>query len=145
MPNKTYLRTHLVFEEVEHIVERDEDSLRDAVRTLPRTVYESYERILSRSRNPKRVRKLLSIVMAAKKPLSVALLSQAWSIKPDCPSYDQLSIAPEAQFKEVIHGLCGLFVIVYQDHVYLLHQTAREFLLSPDPVPSHPFDTQRIR
>jgi ankyrin repeat protein len=57
----------------------------------------------------------------------------ALALGPTCRSSpeDLLDLDPEieARFREDLRELCGLFVVVVDSKVYLLHQTAREFLV----------------
>ncbi|KAH7036004.1 ankyrin repeat-containing domain protein [Microdochium trichocladiopsis] len=134
VPHKTYLWAYLVFNEIEDIVETDSKSLLAAVRTLPQSVHDAYERILSRSRNAAKTKRMLSIIVAAKEPLNLLQLAEAWAIEPGLSTYDELEVVSEQQTRDNLRGLCGLFVIVYEHKVYLLHQTAREFLLEKNDI-----------
>jgi hypothetical protein len=50
-----------------------------------------------------------------------------------CTSYSELDLQPEDVFKSSLREICGLFVTIYDSQVYLIYQTAREFLLTnPD-------------
>ena len=45
-------------------------------------------------------------------------------------SYDSLDLQKEANFERRIRNLCGLFIRVADEKVYLIHQTAKEFLIA---------------
>jgi hypothetical protein len=112
-------------------------------KTLPRTVEAAYESILNRSTNAERARKLLSIILAAVRPLTLTELKIAFSIDRK-GNYGKLDEKPEVDsseaefpvvgpieraFRESIRQYCGLFIRITESKVYLIHQTAQEFLL----------------
>lgn len=90
-----------------------------------------------------RARKVLSLILGAMRPLTIEELSIALAIKPDHDSFAVLKSRPKPSrrtFQHVeyemvcppenhIKALCGHFVRIIQGKVYLVHQTAREFLL----------------
>ncbi|KAH7027235.1 uncharacterized protein B0I36DRAFT_247223, partial [Microdochium trichocladiopsis] len=136
VPNKTYLWAHLVIDHIKtSFFDCDDESLRQAVRTLQKSVDESYERILSRSGEREKVKKLLSIIIAAKRPLTVRTLAEAWAVKPGQRLSSELTIASDSRYVSMLHDLCGLMVIAVGERVYLLHQTVREFLLASSYTP----------
>jgi hypothetical protein len=47
-----------------------------------------------------------------------------------CTSYEDLDLLSDDAFKSNIREICGLFVTVHDSQVYLIYQTAREFLLT---------------
>jgi len=129
VPSRTYLWAHLVFDEMENGILLTPDKIRSEVRNIPRTVSEAYNRILSKSRDISLARKLLHIVVAAARPLTLQEMALALAIGPEHRSIGDLYLAPEEQFRDDMRQLCGLFVVVADSKVYLLHQTAREFLV----------------
>ena len=48
----------------------------------------------------------------------------------ECTFLDQLELEPEVTFQETLRELCGLFISVSDSRIYLIHQTARQFLLA---------------
>ncbi|KAB5566553.1 hypothetical protein GE09DRAFT_1187085 [Coniochaeta sp. 2T2.1] len=131
VPHRTYLWVHLVFDYL-----RTEDfkktpkGVQSAVATLPKTVEQAYERISSRSKDRTMVRKVLSIILAATRPLSVSEMNVAVNIEETSQSLDDLDLEEEENFKTRLRSWCGLFISIYNNRVYLLHLTAREFLLA---------------
>jgi len=130
IPNRTYLWVHLIFEELLNSTLLTPNKIRSEIRNIPRTVSDAYERILSKSQYPHRTRKLLHIIIAAAKPLTLPEMALALMISPDHQSISDLELVSEDRFKNDIRQLCGLFVIIVDSKVYLLHQTAREYLVS---------------
>ncbi|RYP12344.1 hypothetical protein DL765_007390 [Monosporascus sp. GIB2] len=129
--SRTYLWVHLVFDEIQNGILLTPGKIRSEVRNLPRTVSEAYNRILSKSRDISLTRKLLHIVVAAARPLTLREMALALAIGPEHQSIGDIDLVPEERFRDDIRQLCGLFVVVVDSKVYLLHQTAREFLVSP--------------
>ncbi|KAL9113110.1 MAG: hypothetical protein Q9227_002722 [Pyrenula ochraceoflavens] len=128
-PNRTYLWVFLVFDVIKNIIEITPDRLRASVRKLPQTVNTAYEKILCQSRDPSKARKILHIIVAAKRPLSLQEMAVALYIEKTHQSLAQIDFETEDRFRETIRALCGLFVTVFDSKIYLLHQTAREFLI----------------
>ncbi|PQE14555.1 ankyrin repeat protein [Rutstroemia sp. NJR-2017a WRK4] len=129
IPHRTYLWVYLVFDDLESDGFRKTNRGIDlAISTLPESVNGAYEKILSRSRDRKMVRKALSIVLAAARPLTLAEMNIAVNI--DASIVEGLDIESEEDFQRTLRRWCRLFISVYHGKVYFLHQTAREFLLS---------------
>lgn len=137
--NRTYLWVSLIFPELDKHVESSRGNLLQVINTIPSTVEEAYERILSFSTNLKKARTLLYLVVAAQRPLTLEEMNTALAVTDDCTSADDLELEPEPTFHRTVRNLCGLFITVSDSKIYLLHQTAREFLLAPEsqnkPIP----------
>ena len=131
MEHRTYLWLHLTFKEIEEsaVAGTTEKQLKRFIGTLPRSVDEAYENILNKSKDPETARKFLQCVLVARRPLTVRELNVAFGVWHDCTSYSTLDLAPGDSFSSTLEQICGHFVIVQNDRVYLIHQTAREFLI----------------
>ncbi|KAK2595214.1 hypothetical protein QQS21_007067 [Conoideocrella luteorostrata] len=146
VPNQTYLWVYLTLEWIENEISHkiSEAEIRRLTHSLPQTVEEAYEKILAKSRNPEEAKTLLHIVVAAAWPLTLAEIDLALAIRQNHTSHE---VRPENRIYEYIRGLCGLFITVTDSKVYLLHQTAREFLTpkhDSDP-PSHEAEASSSR
>ena len=132
-PHRTYLWLHLMLKEIEHkvVAYGTEKRLASLIKKLPRSVYDAYEQILKRSVEPELARKILQIVIAAKRALTVSEMNVALALalQGRCSSYDALDRPSDQDFKSSLKQICGLFVSIVDQKVYLLHQTAREFLI----------------
>ncbi|KZZ99028.1 Ankyrin repeat protein [Moelleriella libera RCEF 2490] len=132
-PNPTYLWVSLVLQMIDEDLGIDRTKILDVTSDLPETVDEAYEKILAKSDNPGSVKKLLHIVVAAARPLTVAEMSLALVLEERHKSFQELGVRPEERSKRHIRNLCGFFVNIMDDSkIYLIHQTAREFLVSKD-------------
>ena len=132
-PHRTYLWLHLMLKEIEHkiVAYNTEKRLASIIKKLPMSVYDAYERILERSTDRESARKILQIVIAAKRALTVSEMNVALALalQGRCSSYDALDRPSDQEFKSSVKQICGLFVSIVDQKVYLLHQTAREFLI----------------
>src|SRR5262249_10455772 len=107
------------------------NKLLEVVKTIPRTVFEAYEKILAQGSDVDHEKKrlLLHIVVAAVRPLTLVEMNIALSIKDGDKSLDAADLDPEESFPTIIRELCGLFVSIRDSKIYLIHQTAKEFLV----------------
>ncbi|KAJ5267434.1 hypothetical protein N7478_000692 [Penicillium angulare] len=132
MEHRTYLWLHLAIDDIRSTLE---DSLRpseEEIQMIPQSVDEAYEKILSRS-PPRQVditRKILQIMVAARRPLTTAEMAMALGIATSPQAQTAAEAGIEAsQFYKKLRRLCGLFVFINNSKIYFIHQTAREFLL----------------
>ncbi len=131
MKHRTYLWLHLTFKEIAEsaVAGTTEKQLKRFISTLPKSVDEAYENILNKSKEPDIARKLLQCIIVARKTLTVRDLNVAFGVWHDCTSYSTLDLEPGDSFSSTLKQICGHFVIVHDNRVYLIHQTAREFLI----------------
>ncbi|KAF3319410.1 hypothetical protein TWF173_000040 [Orbilia oligospora] len=132
VPNRTYLWTHLILDLVESDINIDKTGIIKATSHLPKTVNDAYEKIISKSHNFEETKRLLHIVVAAARPLTLNEMSLALALKGNQRSYKDFELKSEDRFRECVRDLCGLFVTIINSRIYLLHQTAKEFLIQND-------------
>ncbi|KAI2638093.1 hypothetical protein GGS21DRAFT_455281 [Xylaria nigripes] len=131
IPHRTYLWVYLVFDYL--TAESFKKTLKgvdSTMESLPKNVNQAYGQILSKSREKDKVRKALSIILAAYRPLTVSEMNVAWNIDETSQSIHDLDLEEENDFISRLRSCCGLFVSVHHSKIYFLHQTAREFLLA---------------
>ncbi|KAH0538561.1 hypothetical protein FGG08_004849 [Glutinoglossum americanum] len=132
---RTYLWLKLIVEVIYRRLDATtEKRLRGITGTIPGTVNEAYEAILGRSTDISRAKKLLHIVVSAIRPLTLREMNIALAIEEDSRSYEDLDLEEEQKFKTSVRNLCGLFVSVIDSKIYLIHQTAKEFLVAQSVV-----------
>ncbi|KAK0631285.1 hypothetical protein B0T14DRAFT_501427 [Immersiella caudata] len=129
VPNQTYLWVHLTLDIIQKAVGVDRDKIVAITSQLPKTVNEAYDKILSKSGDPEMAIKILHIIVAAARPLTMVEMGVALALQRDHRSYDDLELKSEDRLRDDIRDVCGLFVTVIDSRIYLLHQTAREFLV----------------
>ncbi|KIW69667.1 hypothetical protein PV04_05531 [Phialophora macrospora] len=139
-PQRTYLWVHLILDVIRHLGELTKGNIERATRNIPQTVNEAYTKILDKSSDREKAWTLLHAVLAAKEPLSLAEMAVILAIKPEHKTFDDIDkeLQPEHRFRDTLRDLCGLFVVVVDSRIYLLHQTAREFLVKKPSSPDRP-------
>ena len=129
--HRTYLWVYLVIDYF-----RTEDfkktlkGVESIITTLPKTINQAYEQILNRSKEYSIVRKALTIILAAQRPLTLSEMNTAMNIDSTLSSISFLDLEEDEDFMSRLRSLCGLFVSIHHGKIYFLHQTAREFLLA---------------
>ncbi|KAI1749278.1 hypothetical protein F4782DRAFT_310430 [Xylaria castorea] len=137
IPHRTYLWVYLVFDYLKkENFKKTPNGIDYTIKTLPKNIYEAYEKILSKSNKEEdsTVRKALSIILAARRPLTILEMNVALNVDSTSKSIHDLDLEGEEDFKRRLRSWCGLFVSIHHGKIYFLHQTAREFLLgAPSP------------
>ena len=130
MPHRTYLWLKLILEVIRRRTSVTRMRIQEIVSNLPTTVETAYEAILEKSSDKRLARKLLCIVVAAVRPLTLNEMNIALTIEDHHRSFKDLDLEDEIGFEGTVRHLCGLFISVIDQKVYLIHQTAKEFLLA---------------
>jgi hypothetical protein len=108
-----------------------------------RNIDNVYAGLLNGKGSPVQARKLLSIILAATRPLTLGELNVALAIKPDHDTFqnslearkpgfgtfEKLELDLRHPFENYLKSLCGHFLRVIRGKVYFVHETARQFLL----------------
>lgn len=133
--NRTYLWLSLIMDEI-RLSERpaNKRELKKIISGLPRSLIDAYDKILKRCRHPDLARQLLHIILAAREPLTVDDMKIATALASDFEyrSYDEIGIERSDAFEMRIKNACGLMVTIDDGSVFLIHQTAKEFLIKDD-------------
>ena len=130
--NRTYLWATLTLDVIDKSLDGiTRGSIRRTISTIPQTVNQAYNRILQRSTNPEKARLVLHAVTVAMRPLSLEEMSIIIAIENSHTTCESVmdELEPQRRFGGTLRDLCGLFVVVIDGKIYLLHQTAREFLV----------------
>ena len=128
--NRTYLWLHLTLYSVEKSFGlATPQKMGDFIRELPRTINQAYEAMLARCPQPEQARKLLHIILAARRPLTLREMNMACHIETGQKSREEVDLFPEESFGSYVKNLCGLLVRIHGSKIFLLHQTVKEFLL----------------
>ncbi|KAG5744635.1 hypothetical protein H9Q70_012661 [Fusarium xylarioides] len=150
--HRTYLWIYLVFDYLQkRDFKRTPKGIESSIATLPTSVNEAYEKILNKTKKDPMVLKVLCIILAARRPLTLSEMNIAVNIDDKSRSIDDLDLEDDEVFKARLRSWCGLFVSIHHGSIYFIHQTARDFLLadlaSPKAVSSglhwHHFITTR--
>lgn len=108
--------------------EKTLEGAKKAVQEMPEDINEAYEQILNKSRDDPIMRKVLSIIVAASRPLTLLKMNIAVRMHHANHSIQDLKLEGKDAFKSRLRSWCGLFIAVHHGNIYFLHQTAREFL-----------------
>ncbi|GAP86249.2 putative ankyrin repeat-containing protein [Rosellinia necatrix] len=134
--HRTYLWVYLVFAALDDTPILTKHHLRTVLRQLPLTVEQAYDSILSKSRDANKAKEILQIIVVADRPLQLPEMATVLAIRGESPRcHDDLKrdLIPPDRLQSEIRETCGLFITIQNSQVFLLHQTAREFLVhSPD-------------
>jgi hypothetical protein len=129
--DRTFLWVSLILKMIEDSARVSKKALEDMISNIPSALDAVYDKILQQSSDHEHARKLLHIVVAAKRPLTLDEINVALSIGPNDRSHDDLDLEPSID--STVKDLCGLFVRVIESKVFLVHQTAKQFLVNnPD-------------
>ena len=100
-------------------------------------IYDLYNHMLRRSSNPVQARLLLQILLAAARPLTLDEMNIALSITPSHQTLASIMSELKHPAENYIFSLCGHFIRVIRSKVYLVHQTAKEFLIGHSAAHKH--------
>ncbi|KAJ9660139.1 hypothetical protein H2201_007046 [Coniosporium apollinis] len=132
--DQTFIWVSLVLSDIEASLRASTSALQNLIDTIPADLDAMYERILSKGASQGSggafTLKILQIVVGAARPLSLEEMNIALAIGPKHQSISALEEDLEPCIGDTIRGFCGLFVRVIDENIYLVHQTAKEFLLS---------------
>jgi ankyrin repeat protein len=135
MEHRTYLWLYLAIDDIRTTFKDSLWPAEESIRLIPPSVDAAYGKILARvpSNQVNTVRKILQIIVGARRPLTIQEMAMALGIAlfPESRSAAKAGISP-VRLATKIRQLCGLFVFINNSKIYLIHQTAREFLISRD-------------
>ncbi|KAL6233007.1 hypothetical protein BDW75DRAFT_232303 [Aspergillus navahoensis] len=135
MEHRTYIWLYLAIDDIRTTFKDSLWPADESIRLIPPSVDAAYGKILARvpSNQVNTVRKILQIIVGAQRPLTTQEMAMALGIAlfPKSRSAAKAGIDP-VRLARKIRQLCGLFVFINNSKIYLIHQTAREFLISRD-------------
>ncbi|KAL6915563.1 hypothetical protein FSST1_007058 [Fusarium sambucinum] len=92
-------------------------------------IYAIYSKLLERSHGSNEAKKLLELILAAARPLTLEELNVAMAVTPQQASFKELEFNLKSSVENHLKNVCGHFIRVIHSRVFLVHQTAREYLL----------------
>lgn len=132
MRHRTYLWLHLAIDDIKITFENSLLPEEESTQLIPSTVNTAYEKILSRvpSSQIEKAKRVLQIIVGARRPLTIneMALALGTALSPQSNTAAEAGLNPD-HLGERLRRLCGLFVFINNSKIYLIHQTAREFLL----------------
>ncbi|KAF2181454.1 hypothetical protein K469DRAFT_740762 [Zopfia rhizophila CBS 207.26] len=132
---QTFLWVSLVLKMIDDSANFNQETLNEILSTRPTTLDEIYEKIFTQCPKTKMARKTLHIIIAAARPLSLDEINVASSIKHGNRSFESVDRSPFVE--NMLKKNCRSFLRIQDSKVYLVHQTAKDFLIKkyiPDPL-----------
>jgi hypothetical protein len=132
MENRTYLWLRLAIDDIRTTFKRSLRPTESSITLIPPSVNAAYEKILSRVPVDQTdiVKKILEIIVAARRPLTIREMAMALGIATCLGPRTTIQAGLDPiDLDEKLRQLCGLFVFTNHSKIYLIHQTAREFLI----------------
>ena len=127
--NRTYLWLHLILDQIRNSDNAgNKKAIRKEIQAIPQSVSKAYEAILAKTKDKPLATKLLHIVVGAETALTLEELNVAMSIEDDSRCYKDLELESAGAFEIRVKSICGLFIYTDRSKVFLIHQTAKEFL-----------------
>lgn len=133
MQHRTYLWLYLAMEEVRKLCQDSIYAGEMEIESLPKSVEEAYERILSKIKDKQKAlaRQVLLIIIGARRPLSLDEMAQALvAARAHKHRLSFLGRINGARLEKQIREQCGLFVFINHSQLFLIHQTAKDFLIA---------------
>ncbi|KAJ5982086.1 hypothetical protein N7451_012186 [Penicillium sp. IBT 35674x] len=132
MEHRTYLWLHLAIDDIRTTFKRSLRPAESSITLIPPSVNAAYEKILSRvpADEMDTVKKILEIIVAARRPLTIREMAVALGIATNSKARTTMEAGLDPTWLQTkVRQLCGLFVFTNNSKIYLIHQTAREFLI----------------
>ncbi|KAG9645619.1 purine and uridine phosphorylase, partial [Aureobasidium melanogenum] len=133
MKHRTYLWLHLAIDDIRKTLQGSFRPDEEPVKSVPSSVEHAYEKILARvaPEQHQSVRLILQIIVGARRPLAMGEMALALGLATSDQHRTSVGaqVDPDHLGKQLRHW-CGLFVFVNHSRIYLIHQTAREFLVA---------------
>ncbi|KAF5857324.1 hypothetical protein ETB97_005973 [Aspergillus alliaceus] len=137
MQHRTYLWLYLAIDDIRTTFQNSLRPATESIMLVPPSVNAAYEKILSRVPSGQKdiIKKILRIIVGARRPLTIEEMSMALGVA-DSPELRTAAAArvDPTRLSNKIRRLCGLFVFINSSKIYLIHQTAREFLIGRNVV-----------
>lgn len=132
MEHRTYLWLHLAIDDIQSTFENSFRPADESIPLISPSVNAAYEKLLNRvpPTQVDKVTKILQIIIAARRPLTTQEMAMALGIatSPESRTAAEAEIDP-GRLERYLRHWCGLFVFTNKSKIYLIHQTAREFLI----------------
>lgn len=133
MKHRTYLWLHLAIEEIRETYSSSLYSDDIAINSVPKSVEDAYERILSKITQKQKAtaRRILLVIVGARRPLTLNEMALALgAARAHQLNKHSIESLDQERLREQIRQCCGLFVFINHSTLHLIHQTAKEFLLT---------------
>lgn len=147
MHHRTYLWLHLAMDAIRCLLDTNPDPEKESLDLIPSSVSDAYKKILNQIPLDQiaNAQLVLRIIVSARRPLTIEEMAMALGLSHKFTrnswqdrerAADDLTISPIG-LGEKIRQLCRLFISIHDKKIYLIHQTAKEFLQSATLHVSH--------
>ncbi|RYP78796.1 hypothetical protein DL769_003132 [Monosporascus sp. CRB-8-3] len=133
--DRTFLWISLVLDILESDTDSSEEAYDRIFTDLPEELDGVYERILQRSTQPEMLLRVLSIIAASRRALTLLEVNSALAVRPGDTSREQVERRRQFDISRRLYSVCGPFIRVSNGTVSFIHQTAKEFLIRPPAFP----------
>jgi hypothetical protein len=134
---RSYLWITPVLTEIRQMFGKSEKKALVIVDALPQTINEAYEKILSGVSDKTQARKVLYVILAAERPMTLSEIDVILEVSHQTFRFSDFDLEGPSSRKEFLRQVRGLFVTVVNDKVYFIHETARAFLLAAGKAPDN--------
>ncbi|KAI8234217.1 Vegetative incompatibility protein HET-E-1 [Colletotrichum sp. SAR 10_86] len=127
--DRTFLWASLVLETISKLPSRKLSVVKSTLEVTPASLDQLYETALQGVEDRIATTKMLQIILAATRPLTLEEINLAMNISSTHETVQDLLDDLEPDVEYTVKKLGGFFVRIMNSTVYLVHQTARDFLL----------------
>ncbi|GAD96907.1 Pfs, NACHT and ankyrin domain protein [Paecilomyces variotii No. 5] len=140
--HRTYLWLHLAMDDIRTAFRNSLRPDKVSIQQIPPSVDAAYRQILSKvpPGHEHTARTILQIIVSARRPLTLEEMAIALGMATSPESRTTKHAGLDLQgLDEKLRHLCGLFIYISERRVYLIHETAREFLMAQQPEAGSPY------
>ncbi|WKT50437.1 Ankyrin repeat [Fusarium oxysporum f. sp. vasinfectum] len=134
----TFLWVHMVLDLLETDRDASPQSFEAILRSIPDRLDGLYNSILQRTRSRHELLRILSIIAASQRTLTLDEIDVALAVRPDDSCIRQVQHRCDPDIAGYLYDLCGPFIRIWNGTVSFIHQTATEFLLRSADEPESP-------
>ena len=137
--NRTYLWLHLILNQIRNSDNAgSKKAIRKEIQSIPHSISNVYKAILAKKKDRPLATKLLHVIIGAETALTLEELNVAMSIEDGSRSYKELELESPVAFEIRVKSICGPFVYTDRSKIFLIPQTAKDFLRWNQDVPKPP-------
>lgn len=130
--DRTYLWLRLVWELIEGSLSDGVAAMNELIDDLPSGITESYDTLLQRCPDRRFARRVLEVVLVARRPLTLDEISFPLGWRKDVSSYSNFEMETADRLIQTLPSRCGLMVSIIQSKIYFIHHTVKDYLLEKD-------------
>lgn len=130
--HRTFLWVPLVLDSFDRSLESSHEAFKDISHSLPDALTALYERITNQlpTKEREKSRQMFQLVVFSAKALTLEELNLAWTIRPCDISENDVIERLDNNIRRTVVGLCGSLVRIVKNRVFLVHTSARDFLVN---------------